>query len=197
MKRKTSNSRTSTTTKKRSTEKRSAEIEANLPSDVVTITSKPIPLDIWAFGDGENAELGLGPSFTESNVPRLNPFLDSGDESKLRVTQFACGGMHTVALTVDNKLVTWGVNDAGALGRDTNWEGGMRDVSDGDDDEETEEEAGDLNPLESTPTAIPSRYFEQDVQFVQVAAGDSCTFALTATGRIYGCGTFRVGDFDF
>ena len=35
------------------------------------------------------------------------------------VVQIDAGGMHVVALTRDNKILTWGVNDQGALGRDT------------------------------------------------------------------------------
>lgn len=37
----------------------------------------------------------------------------------LQVLQIACGGMHTVALTADHQIFSWGVNDEGALGRET------------------------------------------------------------------------------
>ena len=36
-----------------------------------------------------------------------------------QVLQVACGGMHTVALTEGNLIFSWGVNDEGALGRET------------------------------------------------------------------------------
>lgn len=36
--------------------------------------------------------------------------------------------MHAIALKQDGKIVTWGGNDEGALGRDTAWEGGLRDM---------------------------------------------------------------------
>jgi regulator of chromosome condensation len=94
--------------------------------------------------------------------------------------------MHTVALTRDNRILTWGVNDEGALGRDSDWTGKLRDI---DDDPE---EDGDLNPLEATPTALPAAHFPRGTAFVQVAAGDSCSFALTDTGSVYGWGTFKV-----
>jgi regulator of chromosome condensation len=90
-------------------------------------------------------------------------------------------------LTEDNRIVTWGVNDNYALGRSTAWDGGMRDV-DGDPEED-----GELNPLESTPTPITTQNFPPGTKFVQVAAGDSCSFALTDTGAVYGWGTFKVG----
>jgi len=146
-------------------------------------------LDIFVFGTGENGELGLGPVKTEATRPRLIPALNTGDAKSFHVVDIFCGGMHTIALTKDNKIVTWGVNDNGALGRDTNWEGGLRDADEGSDDDS---ETGDLNPKESTPTAIPSNVFPKGTVFTQVAAGDSCSLALTEDGRVYGWGTFTV-----
>jgi alpha-tubulin suppressor-like RCC1 family protein len=37
----------------------------------------------------------------------------------VQILQVACGGMHTVVLTTDGQIYTWGVNDEGALGRET------------------------------------------------------------------------------
>jgi regulator of chromosome condensation len=136
-------------------------------------------LAVFVFGNGDAGELGLGPAIQEAGRPRLNPFLK-------RVVQLSCGGMHTVALTRDNEIVTWGVNDNGALGRSTDWHGGLRDI-DGDADQN-----GELSPLESVPTEIPDHFFPPGTKFVQVAAGDSCSFVLTDTGLVYGWGTFKV-----
>nr|POF14307.1 protein pim1 [Quercus suber] len=137
-------------------------------------------LRVYVFGEGSAGELGLGSKdATDVATPRLNQSLDG-------VVQAATGGMHAVALTADKKVLTWGVNDNRALGRDTNWDGGMRDATDdsGSDD-------GDLNPLEATPTAIPSSALPDRTEIIQVAAGDSTTFMLTRDGLVYGCGTFR------
>lgn len=144
-------------------------------------------VNVFVFGGGENGELGLGPKATTAARPRKNPFLDPADASALKVVDVACGGMHTVALTADNRIVTWGVNDNEALGRNTQWDGGLRDVEDESDDEDAE-----LNPSESTPAAVPSEQFGADTTIVSVAAGDSCSFALTDAGLVYGWGTFRV-----
>ena len=62
----------------------------------------------------------------------------------------------------------------------------MRDV-DGDPKED-----GELNPLESTPTAIPTQLFPPRTTFVQVAARDSCSFTLTDTRIVYSWGAFKV-----
>ncbi|RYP88202.1 hypothetical protein DL769_000300 [Monosporascus sp. CRB-8-3] len=159
-----------------------------------TPTHPPLPvineaptqvLKVIVFGTGECGELGLGPRAKEVPRPVVNPFLDASDAGSFPVVQLDCGGMHTIALTKDNKIITWGVNDNGALGRDTTWNSGLRDI-----DAESDDESVDLNPLESTPAPVPADYFPQNIKFVQVAAGDSCSFALTDTGRVYGWGTF-------
>lgn len=145
-------------------------------------------LIILATGEGSAGELGLGTkNATEVKRPRVNHNLDP---EKVGIVQIATGGMHAIAITHDNKILTWGVNDEGALGRDTTWEGGLRDV-DAEESESDDDDSG-LNPHEATPIAIPTEDFEPDTKFVQVAAGDSASFALTDTGLVYGWGTFRV-----
>lgn len=146
-----------------------------------TINSAPATvLDIFVFGEGSGGELGLGSKTINGQAPtgvmrpRLNPLLSSTD---VGVVHIACGGMHAAALTRDNKILTWGVNDHGALGRNTNVE------EDGDDE---------LNPAESTPGPVDTSELEPDVRWAQVVASDNATFALTQDGKVYGWGTFRV-----
>lgn len=158
------------------------------------------PLEVFVFGEGSAGELGLGSVAVNGKKPvdvkrpRLNANLDA---TKVGVVQVATGGMHTVVLTKDNKILTWGVNDQGALGRDTTWDGGLRDAdadaegsdSDSDDDDDT-----GLNPHESTPGEIDTAGVVPGTRFVQVVASDSASFALTEDGRVYGWGTFRASD---
>ncbi|KAL7923102.1 putative Ran exchange factor Prp20/Pim1 [Trichoderma austrokoningii] len=158
--------------------KTSRKVEQSTASHPAINKVPTAKLAVLVFGDNECGQLGLGPELVEAPRPTENPFLDVDNPSALHIVQLACGGLHVVALTADNKIVTWGVNDESALGRDSHWDG------DGDGDE-------DLNPLESTPTAIPTDCFPPATRFVQVAAGDNCSFALTDTGLVYGWGTFR------
>jgi len=150
-------------------------------------------LDIYVFGEGSSGELGLGSKRVNGKKPidvkrpRLNDNLSAGT---VGVVQIACGGMHTIALTHDNRLLTWGVNDQGALGRDTEWSGGLRDADASDSEDDDDDDTG-LNPKESTPTEVSMEHFPPGIKFVQVAASDSATFALTEDGRVYGWGTFR------
>ncbi|KAL6718343.1 hypothetical protein ACLMJK_004432 [Lecanora helva] len=149
-------------------------------------------LNVYVFGEGSSSELGLGTAKTAIDVkrPRLNPLLPSGD---VGIVHIACGGMHVAALTHDNKILTWGVNDQGALGRDTTWGGGLKDIDDNESDDSDQSDSG-LNPLESIPTAVPASNFPEGTTFVQLSAGDSHTLALTDEGLVYGWGCFRKTD---
>lgn len=141
------------------------------------------PLDIFVFGEGTGGELGLGSKIVDGQSlvdvmqPRLNKLLSSDD---VGVVQIACGGMHAIALTRDNKILTWGVNDLGALGRATNVE---------------EDEEDEMNPAESTPGIVDISGLEPNIRWAQVVASDNASFALTDDGHVYGWGTFRVNQY--
>ncbi|ORY84792.1 regulator of chromosome condensation 1/beta-lactamase-inhibitor protein II [Protomyces lactucae-debilis] len=146
------------------------------------IESKAL-LDVYVFGTGSMCELGLGPDAKNKTVkrPRLNPFL-----AQEEVIDIAVGGMHAAALLKNGKIMTWGVNDQGALGRDTSWDGGLVDADMADD---SDSEADQLNPKESTPTVV-----EHAQTFVKLAASDSLTVAIDADGHLWAWGTFRCSD---
>lgn len=158
-------------------------------------TAPTTPLDIYVFGEGSAGELGLGAKVVDKKRPidvmrpRKNILLSAPE---VGVVQLACGGMHGLALTKDNKILSWGVNDQGALGRNTKWNGGLRDVDAPDSESEDEDDDTGLNPRESTPAEIDTSGVAPGTKFVQVTACDSASFALTEDGRIYGWGTFRV-----
>ena len=160
--------------------------------NVVINTVPSQRLDVYVFGEGSSSELGLGTARNAIDVkrPRLNPLLSANE---IGVVHLVCGGMHVAALTHDNQILTWGVNDQGALGRDTAWDGGLKDVDDDKSDESDQSDSG-LNPLESIPTAVPASSFPEGTTFVQLSAGDSHTLALTHDGLVYGWGCFRVSN---
>ncbi|KIW67286.1 hypothetical protein PV04_06551 [Phialophora macrospora] len=151
-------------------------------------------LSVFVFGEGSSGELGLGSAKGQTEVkrPRYNPNLGPD----VGVVALSVGGMHTAALTYDNKILTWGVNDQGALGRDTTWEGGLRDL-DEDEGSDSDSDSGSetaVNPRESTPGEVDFSGLPQNVVFSQVACTDSATFALATTGEVYGWGTFRSNE---
>lgn len=148
-------------------------------------------MDIFVFGEGTAGELGLGSVRVDGKKP-IDVKRPRFNHNLKGVVQIACGGMHVAALTQDNKILTWGVNDQGALGRDTTWDGGLRDVDDDESDDDSEDTG--MNPKESTPAEIDTSAIPEGTKWVQVVASDSATFALTATGQVYGWGTFRVSE---
>ncbi|KAH6647823.1 regulator of chromosome condensation 1/beta-lactamase-inhibitor protein II, partial [Truncatella angustata] len=172
---------------------------AAVPTVGKPINNAPVgTLDVFVFGEGTSGELGLGSRKYDGKKPidvkrpRINHNLDA---NKVGVVQLSCGGMHVIALTHDNKILTWGVNDDRALGRDTTWDGGVRDVdNEGSDSEDDDDDTG-MNPHESTPGEVDFTDIAIDgTKFVQVAATDSASFVLTEDGRVYGWGTFRGSD---
>lgn len=156
-------------------------------------------MDILVCGEGSAGELGLGTAKNAVDVkrPRLNTNLAADTTG---VVQIAAGGMHAVALTQDNKILTWGVNDENALGRDSKWDGGLRDM-DAPEDEDADDAASDsgLNPNEANPMEMDWSTTElaPETQFTKVVGGDSATFALTDDGKVYGTGSFRANDGPF
>lgn len=153
-------------------------------------------LDVYVCGTNCYGELGLGNLWRKSEFAR--PVLNGNLAAEtVGVVQLAVGGIHSAALTHDNKILTWGVNDDAALGRDTKEDNPkdeeMTDAqnqdsgSDSDDDDDLT-----LNMKEATPMAIDPSLFPEGTTFVQLSATDSATFALTTTGLVYGWGTFRV-----
>ena len=68
---------------------------------------------VYTFGSNQNGKLGLGQSSSmkKPKVPSLVEAL-----FKTPVAAVACGQEHTVAVTVDGQVYTWGLNTQGALG---------------------------------------------------------------------------------
>jgi regulator of chromosome condensation len=168
-----------------------AKSRTRAPPKLPVINAVPtVILDVYVFGEGSASELGLGNAKNAINVkrPRLNPNLSA---KEVGVVAVACGGMHSAAITHDNLILTWGVNDLGALGRDTTWNGAWKDTNTGTDESIDDDEVA-LNPQECNPGAISPDHFPEGTKFAALACGDSSTFVLTDTGLVYGWGTFRV-----
>ncbi|KAJ2004585.1 hypothetical protein GGI04_000767 [Coemansia thaxteri] len=114
---------------------------------------------VLVFGNGDCGQLGLG----EDMIERKKPFPVAA-LGGAAVVDVACGGLHTMALTAEGVLWSWGCNDQQALGR-----GGDEFV------------AAAVEGLEG-------------VRVVRVACSDSATFAVGADGRVYAWGTFRSSE---
>lgn len=89
--------------------------------------------------------------------------------------------MHTAVLTNSGRVLTWGVNDEGALGRHTEgeaWKANQHLVAKAGPPGDSYTPAAALLPAGAPRVA-------------RLSAGDSHTVALTRRGSIYAWGTFR------
>ncbi|RZC39713.1 RCC1 domain containing protein [Asbolus verrucosus] len=81
------------------------------------------------------------------------------------IVDICVGGMHTVCLTEEGKVFTFGCNDEGALGRIT----------------------VDIEDSEYTPGEV-----KLPGKVIQISARDSHSAALLDDGRVFAWGTFQV-----
>ena len=145
-------------------------------------------LDVYVFGSNCYGELGLGDATKKAEItgPVLNPKMPADGVGLVHIVS---GGVHSAALTHDNRIMTWGVNDEGTLARDTKED--KKAVEEREDESEDEDEVTQ-NLKEATPGQVDASLFPEGTVFTQLEATDSATFALTQEGLVYGWGTFRV-----
>ena len=113
---------------------------------------------VLVCGMGDMGQLGLGEDEVEKKRPTLVSTMNG-----INVVDVCAGGMHSLCLTDDGKLYSFGCNDEGALGRDSTAEGS-----------------------EFTPKII-----ELPDVCVKISAGDSHSACLLADGRVFAWGSFR------
>lgn len=127
-------------------------------NDKITIPNYKETGYVYCFGEGDMGQLGFGEDILELSRPKKVPNLP------LCLTVCA-GGLHTVCLTENNEVYTFGCNDEGALGRVT--------IS-----EEENFIPGKVNGFKTE-------------KIIQISAGDSHSLALTSTGKVFFWGIFR------
>lgn len=107
-------------------------------------------------GQNEVGQLGLSEDVPEKTRPFLIPNVSN-------VVDIKAGGMHSLYLTNDGKVFSFGCNDEGALGRDTSVEGS-----------------------EYSPGVV-----DLPGECVKISAGDSHSGCLLDDGRVFAWGSFR------
>ncbi|XP_069834360.1 probable E3 ubiquitin-protein ligase HERC6 isoform X2 [Dendropsophus ebraccatus] len=117
--------------------------------------------NIFTWGEGSQGQLGSGQFPQKSPIPRKIAGL-----SGLRIIQISCGHFHTVALSADSNVFSWGKNDVGQLG------------------------LGKQIPNQASPQLVKSL---KGVPLVQVSAGGSQSFALSMLGKVFGWGKNNAG----
>lgn len=121
--------------------------------------------EIWGCGSGFAAQ--LGPGISDAQLCRRLPILPAA------VVRVAAGAAHSAALLGEGRVVTWGCNDDGALGR-------------------TEDEAaGNLVPRFGAKGGVLAK---------AIVCGDAFVAALDNMGRVWAWGSFydpRLGRIGF
>lgn len=160
-------------------------------------------LDVYVWGCGNFNELGMlddsrDPDVPARNVKRpiKNPLL-SGPHG---ITHVAVGARHGAALVKTpenngNKILTWGSNEYGALGRITEERPRFATTRFATTryDGERYRALPDLDTKpEWKPSIVGVDVMGEELRFSQLACGAETTFALTDTGAVYGWGCFMV-----
>ncbi|XP_056424428.1 probable E3 ubiquitin-protein ligase HERC6 isoform X2 [Hyla sarda] len=117
--------------------------------------------NIFAWGEGSQGQLGSGKFLQQSPIPRKIAGL-----SDIRIIQISCGHFHTISLSADGSVFSWGKNDFGQLG------------------------LGKQMPNQASPQLVKSL---KGVPLVQVSAGGSQSFALSMLGIVFGWGKNSAG----
>mmetsp|Transcript_58175 Transcript_58175/g.115467 ORF Transcript_58175/g.115467 Transcript_58175/m.115467 type:complete len:913 (-) Transcript_58175:296-3034(-) len=114
---------------------------------------------LFSFGNGDSGRLGHGDN-TMHKTPKLVEILRDRD-----IVNFACGHRHTLALSSDGKVWSWGYGNDGQLG------------------------LGDYQ-LQTMPQQI--KHLDRE-NVIAIAAGDKHSVALTSGGEIYAWGDGTLG----
>jgi regulator of chromosome condensation len=152
------------------------------------VTKAAQPKGYYLFGWGSNFSGVLGRDSSEHPEAKRPALVDIDGK---RVVSVGVGGLHTVALTEDNSIYTWGGNDEAALGRKTagsawhdkdKWKGNY-----------PIQPVKDEHKLPDTPAEQPGRVEmpPEAGTIIQVVAGDGFCFALNDQGYVYGWGCFK------
>lgn len=130
----------------------------------VNTINLPIPTlsekkgNLLVCGQNELGQLGFNP---DDVLEKTRPALQA---QVADIVDVKAGGLHSLCLTKDGRIWTFGCNDEGALGRIT------------------EEEGSDAQP----------HIIELPAKVVKISAGDSHSACILEDGRVFAWGSFRV-----
>ncbi|KAF0688375.1 Aste57867_19995 [Aphanomyces stellatus] len=115
---------------------------------------------VLSFGSGDCGQLGHGVDEDRDMMVKFPRPIQA--LSAYQIVRVACGGLHTMALSNEGAVFTWGCNDDGALGR-----------------------TGD----ENMPGQVTG--FPENTTIVNIVGGDCHTTALAADGSVYTWGSYK------
>lgn len=114
--------------------------------------------EVYSWGNGEGGLLGHG----ELDVEAVPKMIVEFQKKNIKVSKVCCGGLHTLAISTEGELFTWGRGEGGQLGLS----------------KKTLESLERLDCGISVPISII-----KDKTIVDIAAGTAHSLALTEEGR--------------
>ena len=150
-----------------------------------------ISADVIVMGQEDTGQLGLYRG--DDAVNRMGvPATVLQERRGQNTIQVGCGGLHSVALTADGKVYTFGCNDDGALGRLWTEEDGSEERMSIMPGLITEMiPASDVETVAKHVVHAPNNESET---VVMVSCGDSHTTLLTISGNVYTAGMYKDTD---
>lgn len=119
---------------------------------------------VYAWGNGANGRLGIGP--TTTNYLTATPVaVDPAAFGGVAVAGVVASASHSVAITEDGGMFTWGNNSNVNLGNGTS-----------------------ANVPQLTPAPVDPSAAQAGTVFVQAASRSASSYALDATGTVYAWG---------
>ncbi|KAI6780854.1 Ran exchange factor Prp20/Pim1 [Emericellopsis cladophorae] len=139
------------------------------------------PWSLFVCGDGQLGQLGLGRrGRTRTLNPTQLPEPKLNEELPKDVVDFDCGSDHCIALTKDNKIMTWGNPEFGALGWPFRAAMATPQLTNG---------VNKMALETCEPKEVDFAHLG-DLTWTAVAATNNASFAFTDKGHVYGWGTF-------
>lgn len=146
---------------------RSGVLEDKLVTEIAAGQSHSVALlsdgTMVAWGTNSSGQLGTG-NTTLSALPVA--VLSNGALAGIRFVAIAAGASHTLALSSDGRVFSWGSNQSGQLGRGSGT---------------------------STPAAITGGGMLEGQPVIAIAAGASHSLALASNGRVFAWGSGTNG----
>ena len=134
---------------------------------------------LWIFGsNGDSGQFGFGSNESTGELidELLRPRLLQkgsilGSPANTKVIKIACGGQQTFAILETGRVLSWGANDSGALGRPTS-------APENEDEDDESWLPGYVN-------------LKPGIRAVSVCAGDTHALVIASDGAVYGWGQWR------
>ncbi|XP_072902020.1 RCC1 and BTB domain-containing protein 1-like isoform X2 [Hemitrygon akajei] len=165
------------------------KIDALCGKKIISLSYGTGPHILLATEDGETYSWGLNNSYQLGNGtsgPALLPFLVSSMFSNKRVVKVACGSNHSMVLTTDGEVYSWGSNSSGQVGSGSGFGSTATQAT-------PRRVVHGLENRKVVTIACGQQFSMAVTDNGEIACGYAHTLALTDDGLLYAWGANAVG----